>query len=1516
MRERGDKASGEQATAILGWIQENLTSASGGHLPEWFLFHKLMRAAQRSHEALAELAPAVASSKGWYTIVDVLVSRLDMHTPDFFAHRASESSTPKELMEAFPEAKDRLKTQKKSLNTTDKGTRRLQQHREDEEAPAKKRCKAASAGSSKGVTTGAKQQSGAVAAPSRPVAPRNPSTGRSASGTSTETGRQPAQTAGDGNPPSVASPAAPLGAGAGGKQKAQGRPDVGLRKTLPSRVRAGGTKAVPHSGLGVTPAGQGGSRQGRGVVAAPPPQGGEHALVAQGSQLALIAGGSADRRLASGSSADILSTAPEAGGQTAQPHRPFRSTSQKGKQEAAMALVRNLKYQWEGPDLGPVATLIGSGGRAFLALLAQRLDEARDRILRGNILGNCLAAGDVRIRRSRVGGRGGRGYFPPTGHLDRTMVPYCGEIVSKDEAMRRGDPSHIVALKQILAGVDGGQIAADFGSSPDAHGNFRPSSSWVLDVGLACMANSPPRGEAAGAELVWESPPGVAERAGAGRSLAVGVPCPYMWIKRFHWAWEEVFVAYGSEAPFRSEAAVDEAVLASAEGLVRPKRKGRLTDLVDLTVGDCIIGDEFRVPRYPYSDPPTPWSGEEIHGQGQGGLETFTWCTIIGHREGQLLVELPDPGQGESSAQLVSLLGKKKGEGWLRPHGKAKVRSSVVGYAGGASSGQGGAATLFPQDRVHYTEDSDTPLSILPEAARHRRCGPAQGGVPTILPARSRTDALAEVVSLSGWELALQPDPEGGSGVAQWPPTEGEEPVQDEDWEGDTDEEEPGGVEADAEDDQESAQVACWAGGSTAMVKRSAGWAWADFATYSTGKQPSGGFRVGEALSRLADRLETPPISPRSELIISECQLDIMTGPPAATPVVPAGPQKDRTADVQVLLRRHPPVAETGGGVKQQTQRAEVQSWELHRYVRRLKDKPIFLIGRMKTAKRSGTASRQDVQVLLASRVVRTLTASSSGHVWNAEGPLDFKSHLLIMGYENYLPWCLSAAERSQVPPVQLCALVGQSVECGAASVIAELGERLLSSLPNRLDEPQKGTIALLGSGGGFWLLPYIWRMRLRGVRAKLVLFAECHPSASAYMASLACTLDESYFTSAGVDGAAPVLGGCQPGQQPVCLTWAHDQVALDTVRRKALRAQRVLISLCCGYISKANRSKASRIRELLAHHLPEVAQTFLVARALNPAIITFETTSSLLLAHNRVVYHAILKLLAEEDEEGVWFDFRPIRINPASSLRAYTHRDRIFLVGTRVEPRGGNFGRPRVRASDRSPTWPPHKTRNEAGLQEMVDSIAEGYRERKYFPLARREAAWWKPLVDRSPSDPKARVGARYQVNPSDLPDWENPQPYPLPSRRSDQGEERVVFDDHSVARCDGRRDPATGSLLDDESRRACDDHAVLISKEGHTGAIDDYLARRESVAYQAELMDTELTWRPGQQLEPRRVAYSGMQLTKKEEEMDVPPKWNEESLAKAQERLRRRSRSDITVRELSKGYGNLYMKPERTRS
>ena len=135
-------------------------------------------------------------------------------------------------------------------------------------------------------------------------------------------------------------------------------------------------------------------------------------------------------------------------------------------------------------------------------------------------------------------------------------------------------------------------------------------------------------------------------------------------------------------------------------------------------------------------------------------------------------------------------------------------------------------------------------------------------------------------------------------------------------------------------------------------------------------------------------------------------------------------------------------------------------------------------------------------------------------------------------------------------------------------------------------------------------------------------------------------------------------------------------------------------------------------------------------------------------------------------------------------------------------------------------------------------------------------------------------------------------------------------------MARCDGRRDPATGSLLDDESRRACDDHAVLISKEGHTGAIDDYLARRESVAYQAELMDTELTWRPGQQLEPRRVAYSGMQLTKKEEEMDVPPKWNEESLAKAQERLRRRSRSDITVRELSKGYGNLYMKPERTRS
>ena len=1375
MASRPLKMSQRQALAVFEYIGECQSTASAAVAPNWWCLHSLMRAAQESEECLRELAPQVASAEGTYVMRDVLTSRWKEHDPHFRQLTVT-ASAASELIQAWPRSYQKLKTQAKAVQQVRNGGRQTAAAAEEAAADASTVGTDLQPLAGSSATASASALAGLVE--HSPTAGVESSQGRQRHAAA-RAARAPTavKPAGRGSKGGAAKPSQAVGSqavsGEGQEAGCQGRG----RKGPGGPVGAAATRKKGRAGT----AGVGG------VAGTSPPERDDAAALAtawgvatnQGTALAvpmvpggLTPSGHPQRAVApspGGQGTGLGPAMPTAGDgtaeQDAEPRRqlnarkaPMRATSAQGKAARQLAEQRGEDLSYDGPDLGPVAALIARGGRAFVEAAKESLNDADAKRMYAL---PCLGNGQVRIRRSLIGGKGGRGYFPGVHHQDAGIVPYCGNILSAREAGHRPDRSYMVALKQVAgACVDGAGLASLFDGTADACGNLVPSEEWGRWVGLACMANQPAPGESPGAELVWTDPPGIAESAAGSSRLASGIPFPGIRINRFHWAAEEVTVGYGSHAPFRQEELDGEAVLRST-GQLRPQRKARNAGSAMLQLTDCVIGMEFRVLRCSTGPEEfvSPASGSDPHVQPVGAAAPSTWCTIVRHSAGMVVCRLPDPSPSESPHVKVSLLGKRADGLWLRPGGKQKRRRRPSPLGPG----------------MHYVDDSaEQPMTVRPPGISLDDLD--ETGTPSLL----------------GWVDAFQ--------LRAWPPR---------------------GEDMDVSDSADDEEVEVQERGPGEGVgftppPHARGASWAQFSSWSSSERPGGGFRIGEALSRLADRLTLPDLPQSSEVIIGRSLLGM--GPPHAlsAPLRPLPAARGRSADVQALLQAHPDYLEKAPVSGPQRLELEmVQSLDFSQLVTRAQV-PLFIIGRLKAVRAQPSCTMQDLMGQMHRYALRTLTASSSGHAWTHEGPLDYLMHLRIMGYGDSavpgapdvcLTWAQRAAEVSGVTPVMLRALVCQSVEYNAASLVAALCEMLIGPLP---DQREEGSIALLGSGGGFWLLPFAWQMRKRGVQADLVLFAECHPAANAYATALYAHLTLVGFTSAKRTSIPPrVLR-----RVPRNFAWSHDSDIYESVQREGLHSQRVLISLCCGWVSKANRLGqlplgAERIQELKAHHLREFALTFLVARQMTPLIVIVETTACLLRSNHDSTYRAILDILSEADEEGVRYDFRPLRINPAQCLKGYTERDRLFLVGLRVELAATDFGRPTMRATARCPTWPPHPNHSrqaEEGLQCVVDQLAAQIRGDP------------KPTSVREKYIGSIRVGRQYQA--TQLP--------PTP-------EEGVQDTEHvdSVIRQDGRRDGARVPTGRSEPE--------LISSPSDHSSIDDYLVERESVAFQKKLMDSE---------------------------------------------------------------------------
>ena len=120
-----------------------------------------------------------------------------------------------------------------------------------------------------------------------------------------------------------------------------------------------------------------------------------------------------------------------------------------------------------------------------------------------------------------------------------------------------------------------------------------------------------------------------------------------------------------------------------------------------------------------------------------------------------------------------------------------------------------------------------------------------------------------------------------------------------------------------------------------------------------------------------------------------------------------------------------------------------------------------------------------------------------------------------------------------------------------------------------------EGTFALLGSGGGFFGLPWVEAIEARGWEPREVLYAECMDNAAAY--------HDAIFSSLGM--------------HPTRFNWAHGPAILES----GLRARRVLASLCCGWVSPASRQFPADVSTALVIHaamMKVICQTLQPGRA------------------------------------------------------------------------------------------------------------------------------------------------------------------------------------------------------------------------------------------------------------------------------------------------------------------------------
>lgn len=458
-------------------------------------------------------------------------------------------------------------------------------------------------------------------------------------------------------------------------------------------------------------------------------------------------------------------------------------------------------------------------------------------------------------------------------------------------------------------------------------------------------------------------------------------------------------------------------------------------------------------------------------------------------------------------------------------------------------------------------------------------------------------------------------------------------------------------------------------------------------------RKPTGGWRVGDDMGRRADVLNMKVLAELSEQEEVASLGNVICS--WATPSEGGG----HVISASLSPRARPPSMTaveaflTAPGVRHKRGR-KGPGW-VAGLLQGAGDDAIYLKGRMQDLlgdnSLSDEARRAGASKLLHRDVIPTGMASERGHWCLASTGrlLDAKTRRVAMGWKSYLSALARAQDAADISDETACALELQAVHGAPAKALALLTEWLLRSHPTRAEwMGAEGSFALLGAGAGLWGLASVDAMEAEGIEPSYVLFAECMDSAAAW--------HDAIYSSVGL--------------LPVRFKWAHGK----SLHQCGRRARRVLLSLCCGWISRASPMVDADVRAALTMHAGAMRN---IREVLAPDVIWVETSAAILHG-DRAQARAALEAILLADPRWQW---RRFRLNPRVHFAFPVERDRVFYGGLRAE----------VLA------WPP-----DDALQEHMDKVG-GLFER--FSLRRPPTA-----LERSRGERKRAPSTRSMEGPS----------------------------------------------------------------------------------------------------------------------------------------------------------------------
>ena len=404
----------------------------------------------------------------------------------------------------------------------------------------------------------------------------------------------------------------------------------------------------------------------------------------------------------------------------------------------------------------------------------------------------------------------------------------------------------------------------------------------------------------------------------------------------------------------------------------------------------------------------------------------------------------------------------------------------------------------------------------------------------------------------------------------------------------------------------------------------------------------SGGWRIGEDMGRKADLLLEAVWDAMGERGVGPWIREMVAAWPS-TAMSEAGRSMSPTS----LAPKTRPIALTAkraflSDPPPQGKIPRGGVWRVANLLQGEGDDAVYPKGRMQDVledKRLTVEERLKAAVKLLHReVLPTGMASDRGHWCRASTGqlLDARKRRAAMGWKRHLSTLSQAQAAVEISDEHACALEMQAVHGAPADALASLTEWLLRYHPTRKEWlGAEGSFALLGAGAGLWGLSTVDAIETEGLEPSYVLFAECMDNAVAY--------HDAIYTSLGLN--------------PVRFKWAHGAGVLSSGRR----ARRVLLSLCCGWISRASPMQDADVMAALNMHAGALLNIW---EGLVPDVIWVETSAAIMHKDREQERDALESIILRDPR----WEWRRFRLNPRTHFAFPVERDRVFYGGLRTE--------------------------------------------------------------------------------------------------------------------------------------------------------------------------------------------------------------------------------------------------------